>query len=135
MISERLAGADARVAHLVPALASSAAVAAGRAHRHVEGEPHPASRVFGGKRDIADEQLAIAVLTEKRVAHAIDDLVDRRKVDGNLIREAVVRRGGPRCGFPADGCSHDQVSLTIGGTQMLVKATHGCYREQKSCPS
>ena len=50
------------------------------------------------------EHVAACFLAEKRMAHPVDDVADRRKIDGNLIRKTGVRRrvhvtgppGGPQ---------------------------------------
>jgi hypothetical protein len=122
VVGEGLSGADAGVTHFVPHFPSTAARAARRTHRYIEGNGEAARRLVGRQRQVAGQELAI--VAEKSIPHAIDRVVDRREVDCDLIREALVRRGPPWGRFPDDGCSHDEVSLTIGATPKLVKATH-----------
>src|SRR5438045_1504915 len=83
--------ATAEVARLGPCLAAAAAVHAGDAHRHLQRDDEAVFRFALRQRDLGAQPIAVRVLAEKRVANAFDDAPRGGKVDGDLVRNTLVR--------------------------------------------
>ena len=94
-------GATAGGARLRPALAAAAADAAGAAQVELERHLGAVERLAAADRHFGRYRLGGFTLAEKRVAHPLDERVDRRKVDRDFIGKAVLH-------------THTQFRLTIG---------------------
>src|SRR5262249_46547351 len=120
MIEGGMTVTAAQVAALGPGLAAAAAIGAGDAHRHGERNDQTVLRLALRQRHFGAQHARLALVAEKRFAHALDYASYRRKVDRDLVCKALVQ--------------HEiNDPLTIGGGPCLVNAPHGCYREQESC--
>jgi hypothetical protein len=106
-MQQGLAGSPAAAARLRPSLAPAAARLARPPDRHVESHHTAAPGFFGGQADVRRDDVGVRTLPEEGVTHAVDDVDDRREVDGDFVGEALVRH---------------QPELTIGAGPALVKA-------------
>src|SRR5581483_11108599 len=128
LLEERVARSAAERARFGPRLAAAAAVRARDAHGQLERDDAAVDRFARRERELGADEV-VGVRAEKRVAHAFDRRPDRRKIDRNFVREAVVH--------------HHQMPVTIGVDPHLVKATNrmlasdGATKimpESKECP-
>jgi hypothetical protein len=103
VVEQRFAGAGTGIAGLGPGLAATAAGRTCPAHRHVERHDQAAARLQRGEPQLGGQNVGGGTLAEKRFPNALDDMPDRGKVDGDLVRKAVPRDAGPAQGLPFDG--------------------------------
>ena len=132
-MKQRVARAAAPAARLGPRLAATAAERAQPANRHGEGHDKPAPGVLVRQAQLRRHEAAVHALAQKGVAHAINDMVDRREVDGDLVGKTILR--GHRAGGSADSAQRQVTKrfaihndpLTIGAASALVKAAHDAH--------
>ena len=91
VVKQRLARAVASVARLGPGLAATAAPQTHPANRHLDRHDETAAGLTNRQRQLRPHNPIIAALAEERVPHAFDDVTHVGKVDGDLVREAVVQ--------------------------------------------
>jgi len=103
MMKERLAGPTAWIAGSNPCLAAAAASAARATHRHIERDYEAASRFTRREPQLRRQKIGSGGLIEKRLADPLDDLVETGEVDGDFVREAVLRYIRRADGVPDDG--------------------------------
>src|SRR3954447_22419590 len=90
-MKHRLAGAVAAGTRLRPRLPAATAPRTHSADRHVDRDDETAAGVATGQSELRPHDPVVDPLAEERIAHAFDDVAHAGKVDGDLIREAVVQ--------------------------------------------
>jgi hypothetical protein len=101
MVKQRLARAAAGIAGLRPCLAPAAAHRAGAAHRDVERYDEAMKGFHGGESQLRGQNVAGRAFAEKGIAHAVDDVIDRWKVDRHFVGKAVLGHAGRLDGVPS----------------------------------
>jgi hypothetical protein len=121
-----VASTAARQARFRPRFTASAAAAAGASQSHFDRHDGATERFTRGERHFRRDGVVVFPLAEKRIADALDQRVDGRKIDGDFVGETIVS-------------GHAESTLTIGGGSSLVKtATVHCggqesHREHGRC--
>src|SRR5437660_1572334 len=90
-MEERLARPDALSARLGPRFTAPAAHRADAMNGHAKRDFEAVERLATRQGQLGREHLAARRLPEKRVTHAFDDTASRRKINRDLVGEAVLR--------------------------------------------
>ena len=136
-VAQRVAATRTCRAWFGPDFPAPSAHSAGRPQRNVERHHDTERRVVYRELDIVHQRALVSRRAEKFVAHALEQVIDRRKIDGDLVGEAVVvttalrqcrRRAADRRELTRRIVSH-RSPLTLRARSNVVKvarAARGC---------